>query len=499
MVVHNACAENSPTLVWFREDLRLSDNAALADAVAAGGPVALLFVLDEVSPGLRALGGASRWWLSRSLSALSADLTTLGARLILRRGPAGQIVPAIAAETGAARVVWNRRHDGPGRAIDTDLKSRLRAAGLEVNSFRAATLRDPWAVTTKTGEPMKVFTPFWRAHRALGSPPATIPRPDMIRNCSVSVASDRLDDWALEPKSPNWAVGFEGVWQPGEAGARDKLAAFIDGGIHGYADDRDRPDLPATSRLSPHLRFGEISAATVFQAVETARELGAVGARDADKFLAEMGWREFSHNLLFHWSDLRAVNFNRRFDAFPWRSDPRALAAWQRGATGYPIVDAGMRELWSTGWMHNRVRMIAASFLIKHLLIDWREGEAWFWDTLVDAEEANNAAGWQWVAGSGADAAPYFRIFNPIAQGAKFDPDGDYVRRHVPELARVPTEWIHAPWEAPASILSRAGVTLGVTYPPPIVDHQAARARALSAFQSLSASSAALSLQERTP
>jgi deoxyribodipyrimidine photo-lyase len=399
-------------------------------------------------------------------------------------------VPKLARDLKATGVFWNRRFQSEERAVDAAIKASLRADGCHVASFNGALLRDPWEIVTQAGTPVKVFTPFWRAHRALGPMPGPVPVPVLVGATGVSTGS-RLTDWGLEPARPNWASGFDGVWSPGEAGALARLEAFLTDGMKGYAEDRNRPDLASTSRLSPHLRFGEISPRQIWAATQHRLDAGAVPGKDAEKFLAEVGWREFSYHLLHHWPDLPQVNFNRRFDAFPWRDDEALLTAWQRGRTGYPIVDAGMRELWTTGWMHNRVRMIVASFLIKHLMIDWRHGEAWFWDTLVDADHANNAASWQWVAGSGADAAPYFRIFNPMTQGESFDPNGDYVRRWVPELARLPAPAIHAPWTAPPALLSQAGVTLGVTTPHPIVDHGRARARALDAFETLKNAEAA--------
>jgi deoxyribodipyrimidine photo-lyase len=310
--------------------------------------------------------------------------------------------------------------------------------------------------------------------RPLAAPDALGPGP--------ALRSETLADWALEPTRPDWAGGLRKTWTPGENAARRRLAGFLEAAAN-YAGERDRPDLPATSRLSPHLRFGEVSAGETFHAAQFMADEGRVPVRDIDKFHSELGWRDFSYSLLQHNADLATRNLQPRFDAFPWRDDAAALRAWQRGRTGYPIVDAGMRELWTTGWMHNRVRMIVASFLVKHLLIDWRHGEQWFWDTLVDADPANNPASWQWVAGCGADAAPYFRIFNPVLQGEKFDPKGDYVRRWVPELARLRDHDIHAPWRATPLDLADAGVTLGKDYPQPIVDHAAARARALDAFK----------------
>ncbi|WP_374569734.1 deoxyribodipyrimidine photo-lyase [Phenylobacterium sp.] len=473
--------DSSPAIMWFRQDLRLADNPALLASAAGGRPVVCLYVLDEAGEGDWPAGGASRWWLHMSLAALAESLERLGQRLVLRRGPALAALREVVSETGAGAVVWNRRYEPAAATRDARVKAELKAAGVAAESFNAALLFEPWTIRTGGGGPYKVFTPFWRACLGAPAPPAPLAPPASIAAPPAWPAGEALDDWRLLPRAPDWAGGLRRAWTPGEAGAQARLQRFLSEGLEGYAAARDRPDLPATSRLSPHLHFGEIGPRQVFAAVQA---LGA-GSPGAEKFLQELGWREFCHHLLFHFPALPAANFRAEFDAFPWADDPAGLDAWRRGRTGYPIVDAGMAELWTTGWMHNRVRMIAASFLIKHLLIDWRQGEAWFWDTLVDADLANNAASWQWVAGGGADAAPYFRIFNPVAQGEKFDPNGTYVRRWVPELARLPAAWLHKPWDAPAAVLAGAGVRLGTDYPRPIVDHAKARKRALDAFAAM--------------
>ncbi len=475
----------SPTIVWFRDDLRLADNPALSDAAASGQPVLCVYLLDDESPGLRPLGAAARWWLAGSLRALNAALRERGGRLMLRRGAAETAIPALAQEAQAASVVWNRRY-GPGAAIDARVERALATQGVPVRTFQASLLNEP-PLVNMSGTPFRVFTPFWRAALAKGAPRRPLLAPSNIR-AFEGAASDPLDDWTLEPTGPDWAGGMREAWSRGEAGARDRLAEFLDDELAGYAENRDRPDRPATSRLSPYLRFGEISPFQIWHAAQMAAESGhgrRANGRDVEKFLSEVGWREFSWHLLHQHPDLHRTNIDRRFDRFPWRDDPAALRSWQRGETGYPIVDAGMRQLWTTGWMHNRVRMVAASFLIKHLLIDWRCGERWFWDTLVDADDANNPASWQWVAGCGADAAPYFRIFNPVAQGEKFDPNGDYVHAFVPALERLAAPTVHKPWAAAPLELAAAGVTLGKTYPAPIVDHNLARERALKAHASL--------------
>ena len=470
----------SPIIVWFRQDLRLADNPALAEAAASGRPVVPLFVLDE-GQDVRPLGGAARWWLNRSLTNLAASLAGLGSRLILRRGDAAEIVEALVSELGAEAVFWNRLYDSASVARDSALKARLAAGGVDGRSFNAALLNEPWTVKTGQGGGFKVFTPYWRAARERLGHVGMAPSPRAFAPPKAWPLSHDLDAWRLHPSSPDWSAGFD-EWAPGEAGANARLEAFLDGVLDGYAEARDRPAAGAGSCLSPHLHWGEIGPRQVWNRAHAHVHLTGRGGGDLDKFLAELGWREFNHQLLFHHPDLPTANFRPAFDAFPWRRDEAALKAWQRGETGYPIVDAGMRELWATGFMHNRVRMIVASFLTKDLLIDWREGEAWFWDTLVDADLASNAANWQWVAGCGADAAPYFRIFNPVAQGERFDPRGDYVRRWIPELGKLPDAVIHQPWTASAGALGEGGVRLNARYPAPIVSHALARRRALEAY-----------------
>ena len=478
-----------PAIVWLRDDLRLADNPALDHAVASGAPLLCVYIFDEQSAGLRALGGASRWWLHHSLARLGTQMAALGGRLDILAGQAGEVLPGLVQASGAQAVTWNRRYGTAEIALDRKLKAELTASGVKVASFNSHLLLEPWEVKTKTGGDFKVFTPFWRACLAGRHWPAPLPAPAHLEAAPFPATGPQpqsLASLGLLPVSPDWSGGLAAQWQPGEAGARELLARFLDHGIHNYGLDRNRPDLPNTSNLSPHLRFGEISPRQIVQSVEAAHAAGKARVADAEKFLSEIGWREFAYHLLFHHPDLSTRNFSARFDAFPWQApDPALLKAWQRGQTGYPVVDAGMRQLWQTGTMHNRVRMITASFLTKHLMIDWRIGENWFWDTLCDADPANNPASWQWVAGSGADAAPYFRIFNPVLQGERFDPQGDYVRRFVPELAQMPDKWLHQPWQAPADVLHRAKVQLGQSYPVPIVDHNLARERALAAFATL--------------
>jgi len=463
----------SASIVWLRNDLRLSDNPALIAGLGSGGAVVPVYVLDEEQNGVRAPGAASRWWLHHSLQSLDASLRGIGSRLVLRRGPAERVIAELAAECDASAIYWNRVYDQGSRERDARLKKAFTERGVRAKSLKANLLYEPWEVQTLSGGPFKVFTPFWRACLDLPPPGNPVPPPATLPPPKAWPSSDALASWRLLPTTPDWAGGLRAAWTPGEASARARLADFLDGAIERYCQTRDLPAVNGTSRLSPHIAFGEISPRQIWKAV-TGRGPSAA----TEKFLAELGWREFAYSLLFHCGDLAQRNFRHGFDAFPWADEDDLVEAWRRGRTGYPIVDAGMRELWTTGWMHNRVRMISASFLTKDLLIDWRVGERWFWDTLVDADPANNATGWQWVTGSGADAAPYFRIFNPVLQGEKFDPSGDYVRRWIPELASLPPQTIHRPWTASAPPPAEI-------YPARIVDHATARNRALTAFRSL--------------
>jgi deoxyribodipyrimidine photo-lyase len=423
------------SLVWLRDDLRLADNPALRAAVDRGGRVAVLFVLDEESPGIRRLGGAARWWLHHSLVELGERLAERGGSLVLRRGPAAEIVPAVVTEVGADAVFWNRRYGGAEREVDTALKSGLRDDGVTVESFAASLLFEPWTVRTGGDTPYSVFTPFWNACLNLPAPRAPLPEPRTIAGAKAD--GDDLADWELLPTRPDWAGGLRETWEPGERAARRRLRAFLRDDLGDYDRARDEPSAGVTSQLSPRLRWGELSPHTVWHETIEAAGSGAHAA-SAHRFLSEIGWREFAWHTLFHFPDLATRNWRSAFDAFPWPDlDPSHLDAWQRGRTGVPMVDAGMRELWTTGFMHNRVRMVTASFLTKNLAIHWREGEEWFWDTLVDADTASNAFNWQWVAGSGADAAPYFRIFNPERQAEKFDPQGRYVAQWAPDSVEI--------------------------------------------------------------
>ncbi|MCS0499771.1 cryptochrome/photolyase family protein [Protaetiibacter mangrovi] len=440
----------APTLVWFRDDLRIADHPALHAAADRGAPVIACYLLDEHGEGVRAPGGAARWWLHHSLAALRDELAELGVPLVLRRGPAVELLPALVAEAGADAVLWNRRYS-PARAIDARLKSALREAGVDARSFPGDVLAEPQDVRTGSGTPYRVFTPFWNGlrDRPVASP---LPAPDALTGADAP-GGDALEAWGLLPTRPDWSGGLRAAWAPGEAAALARLEEFA-GELDGYAE-RDLPAVDASSRLSPRLRWGELSPRQVWHRIR------AAGGPQSEPFLRELGWREFFRHTLFHEPDLATRNLKPAFDRFPWAEpDPTELTAWREGRTGLPLVDAGMRELWATGTMHNRVRMSAASFLIKNLLVDWRVGEQWFWDTLVDADEASNPGNWQWVAGSGQDAAPYFRIFNPERQAARFDPDARYIRRWIPEYG---TD----------------------AYPAPIVDLAATRERALAAYDTI--------------
>ncbi|HET7138535.1 MAG TPA: deoxyribodipyrimidine photo-lyase [Arthrobacter sp.] len=465
------------SILWVRDDLRLDDNPALCRAVEIGGPLTVVFILDEESPGIRPLGGAARWWLHHSLLSLGTALAELGSTLTLRRGPAARVIRDLAAETGARHVLWNRRYGGPERTVDAGIKSWAAESGIEAASFHANLLFEPWTIRTGSGGPYKVFTPFWRACTGTGEPRGPLDAPTALPSPAGSVQpahSDALADWSLLPMAPDWSAGLVETWEPGEPAAYRRLEDFLAGPAREYATGRDVPGLEGTSRLSPHLRFGEISPFRVWHGIR--RHFPHQMTPDVGIFASELGWREFCWHLLYANPDLATRNYRPEFDNFEWQVPSASeLAAWQHGRTGYPLVDAGMRQLWQTGWMHNRVRMAAASFLVKNLLADWRWGEAWFWDTLVDADAASNPANWQWVAGSGADASPYFRIFNPVTQSKKFDADGRYLRRFIPELAQLDPTFLHEPWK-------QAGAH---TYPAPVVGLPESRERALATYRKL--------------
>lgn len=460
----------SNAIMWFRQDLRLCDNPAFAE-VCQHNRIIPLYILDESTV---PLVGAQRWWLHHSLTSLDKGLKKFGLSLCLRRGKALDVLKQLVRDYQVETVYWNRCYEPVAIQRDTSIKKTLQTLGVRIVSTNGSLLHEPWQITNTMGHFFKVFTPYWRACLKQIS----IPQESVISQVpqALKINSESLDSWKLLPVKPNWAAAFGDYWQPGEEGAQLKLAAFMDPNLKGYSDSRDVPAKNTTSKLSPHLHFGEISPWQIWRAIEMVKLDKDVDLKSVERFLSELGWREFSYHLLYHVPTLPQTNFKSDFDTFPWQDDVIFLKRWQEGKTGYPIVDAGMRELWHTGYMHNRVRMIVASFLTKDLLIDWRQGASWFLDTLVDADLANNSASWQWVAGCGADAAPYFRIFNPILQGEKFDPHGDYVKQWVPELKDVPAQWVHKPWMAPQDKL---GLCLGKDYPEPIVDHLEARKKAL--------------------
>jgi deoxyribodipyrimidine photo-lyase len=474
------------TIVWFRQDLRLADNPALAAAALAGGPVIPVYILAPDEEGAWAPGGASRWWLHYSLARLAEALAARGSRLCLFAGTDSlAMLTALAAHCGATRVVWNRRYEPAAVARDQRIKSHLRGAGIAVDSFNGALLREPWAVKTKAGGSFQVFTPFWRHCLALPDPDEPLPAPTALAAPARWPDSATLDSLRLLP-AVDWAQGLRAAWTPGSEGAHASLRRFLAESFEDYRAARDQPAIQGTSGLSPHLHFGEIGPREVWHGTRRAASgRGQDAAWRDSQFLTEIGWREFAYHLLYHFPHTPHRPLRADYARFPWEPDDAGKTAWTRGATGYPIVDAGLRQLWQTGWMHNRVRMIAASFLVKDLLVNWTEGAGWFWDTLVDADLASNTLGWQWVAGCGADAAPFFRIFNPTTQGTKFDPDGVYIRRWLPELANLSTEWIHEPSAAPTHVLESAGIRLGKDYPRPIVAHVEARKRALAALATL--------------
>ncbi len=463
------------TIVLFQQNLRVADNPSLVRA-AECGRVVPLFIWDE-SVG-RQPGAASRWWLYKALADLQKNLSRLGTPLILRRGKTAAVLHHILQETGAEVAAWQERCERPIALRDMGIADALRKSGVEVFLDDGFLLFHPTAIRTAAGRPFRVFTPFARACFTAKLPARPLAPPKVLRGIA-GLASETLESLNLIPGASAWTKGLAKTWDIRESAAQDKIADFVAQRLTHYADDRDRPDREGTSRLSPYLHYGQISPRQLWHAVQNEKAAGDAAHPSIERYLLELLWREFSWHLLQQFPLVAEKPLNPAFVHFPWRADHVGLEAWQKGLTGYPIVDAGMRQLWQTGWMHNRVRMVVASFLIKHLLIDWRVGEAWFWDTLVDADLGANAASWQWVAGCGADAAPYFRIFNPILQGQKFDPNGDYIRRYVPELAGLTVKYIHTPWLAPVAILAEAGAT---AYPQPIIEHGFARKRALAAL-----------------
>ena len=463
--------------MWFRNDLRLDDNPALRAALDAGLAPVCVYIHAPDEEGAWAPGAASDAWRHRSLAALDAQLRRRGSRLRLFHGPALATLQSLVETCEAQAVFWNRRYAPQIEKRDAAIKSALRGSGVRAESHNGALLFEPWTLQTGQGGPYKVFTPFWRKALSQWQLEETWQAPGTLPSSEAGPGGVALEALGLAP-ARSWDDGFWPLWQPGEAGAHEALEVFIDGALRGYRASRDRPDQVGTSRLSPHLHFGEIAPWRVVAALEAGRS--AATAPDIDAYVRELGWREFSHHLLHHFPHTPEQDFNPRFARFAWaRKDPALFEAWRLGRTGVPIVDAGMRELWSVGWMHNRVRMIVGSWLCKHMRIHWREGARWFWDTLVDADLANNTLGWQWIGGTGADASPYFRIFNPVTQAQKFDPAGDYIARWVPELAALPVPLRFSPWTQP-DLLRR----VAPGYPSaPIVDLAAGQEAALAAYQ----------------
>ena len=476
---------NNPVIYWFRQDLRLADLPGLHQAAATGRPVLPCYILDDETPGAWNPGAASCWWLHHSLVSLDHALRSRGSRLVIRRGRTGEQLRNLAHETGASAVYCSEHFEPWNRSLEQDLAVELEQEGVRLHRQPGVLLRHPEHVRNGSGAAFKVFTPFWKSYLRADPPASIIPEPRPESYLQQTPAGLTPEEWNLLPQPGQWAEPWQHIWSPGEAGASTALQGFVSAGIASYEKARDIPSLAGTSRLSPHLHFGEISPRQVWHTITAASHSHQL--RPAEKFLSELGWREFNYHLLYHNPQLPEQAFRQSFTRFPWLSRPELFDRWKRGETGYPLVDAGMRELWHTGFMHNRVRMICASFLTKHLLIPWQWGARWFWDTLVDADLANNSGGWQWVAGCGADAAPYFRIFNPVLQGQKFDPEGAYVRRWIPELSALPNKYVHAPWTLPARACAEFAFEPGKTYSPPLVDHKAARDAALAAYGAMKA------------
>lgn len=472
------------TVYLFRNDLRLTDLPGLA-AASRAGDVLPLYILDDAAAGDRAPGGASRWWLHHSLQTLGEEIAQAGGQLNLLRGDSVACLRELLGSRDISAVHCSRAYSPWEVTLEAQLRDTCDALGVTFKRYPGALLHEPEHIENQSGTPFKVFTPFWRHCCRAEAPAQPVPLPSDTTWAEPLAQGLALQELELTPTKPDWAAHWPTLWTPGSEGARNALQRFLQDRVQHYAIGRDHPAEEATSRLSPHLRFGDISPRQVWHTARATLQQQPALEEQINKFLAELGWREFSYHLLFHFPSIEHAPFKSQFQDFPWLGNKTLLRAWQQGQTGYPVVDAGMRELWHTGYMHNRMRMVTASFLTKHLLTHWRTGERWFWDTLVDADPASNTASWQWAAGSGADAAPYFRIFNPVTQGQKFDADGVYVRRWVPELAALPDRYLHRPWEAPAAVLEEAGVSLGSGYPQPIVDHREAREAALAAYQEI--------------
>lgn len=474
--------DSPPSILWFRDDLRLADNPAL-QAALEDGPVLAVYVLDEKTGGVRPLGGAARWWLHGALDALRGQIEKEGGQLLTFEGEAPEIVSRLAGQSGARSVHCQHRYQKEAIAQDDAVARALEKTGATLVRHHGYLLRVPDAVTTKSGTPYKVFTPYWRAACDLGAPPRPLPRPKEMPfftpGEAVTEGLPALNEKALLPHSPDWAGGLRAEWEPGEDAGQALLADFARHDVAGYEENRNLMGVEGTSRLSPYLRFGHVSPRQLWAATASHHGKGATA------YQRELGWRDFCWQTLHHFPQMIETPLNEDFSRLPWRQDQKGLHAWQKGRTGIPVVDAGMRQLWQTGWMHNRARMIVGSFLVKHLLVNWRDGEEWFWDTLVDADAASNAANWQWVAGCGTDAAPFFRIFNPVRQMERFDPEGAYVRQWVPELSKLDDKAIRAPWTTEPMLLRSADIALGRTYPEPIVDLDEGRDRATAAWEKI--------------
>ncbi|CAI8337641.1 MAG: Deoxyribodipyrimidine photo-lyase [Opitutia bacterium UBA7350] len=469
---------NETSIVWLRNDLRVQDNAALKAGLQSGASLVVLYIWDETAYGEWQPGSASKVWLHHALKSLQTKLQEYGGRIILKVGATAEVLHTVIDATGANQIFWNRRYEPKLRSLDADLKLALRAEGLKVETFNSALLNEPHTVANKSGGPFKVYSPYFKS---IQDRPVVAPIEVNLENAlwsDANLESEALAELNLLP-SQNWWRDMIKDWDISESGAHERLNRFLDGAVSHYNEDRNIPGIEGSSKLSPYLQSGLIGPRQVVAALEARTNLKEKGPF---VYLKEIYWREFAYNVLFHFPHTPEKPLQAQYADFPWEADDDLLKCWKKGQTGYPIVDAGMRELYATGWMHNRVRMIVASLLVKQLLQDWKTGAAWFWDTLVDADIASNTLGWQWSGGCGADAAPYFRVFNPMIQGGKFDPIGTYVKRYVPELGKLPAKYIHTPWEAPEAVLEAAGIELGVTYPHPIIDHQTGRERALSAF-----------------
>ena len=471
--------KQSISLLWFRQDLRLKDNPALQCAIERELPVIPIYIMDEKDGASLPMGAASKWWLHYALRDLDESLGSFGSRLILRGGKPMNVFDDLIREFLVEAVYWNKSYEKDLNERDNRVEAYLRSKAIDALSFNASLLFEPQEIQNKSGKPFQVFTPFWKHCQTL-----PFPKPIRVDLAKIQVPerwprSSHLKEFTLLPKI-GWDAEFYKSWDPTLKGGEKRLREFGRNAIDRYDHQRDFPDVDGTSRLSPYLHFGQLSPRQIWSYLDSTKKLGRL---DVERYLSEIGWREFSYHLLYHFPHTPYDPLREKYTHFPWKKEERLLTAWKKGETGYPIVDAGMRQLWTTGWMHNRVRMITASFLVKHLLQPWQEGVEWFWDTLVDADLANNTQGWQWVAGCGADAAPYFRIFNPISQGEKLDREGSYVRRWVPELKKMPAGYIHHPWKASGEILAQAGVVLGKTYPFPIIEHSEGRRQALAAYQ----------------